>query len=46
MMIWYTRENAHRDRVVREAGVDDITEDQKRLERELADDVSWFRYTV
>jgi hypothetical protein len=46
MMIWCTRENARRDKVAREAGVEELTEEQKLLERELADSVPWFRYTV
>jgi hypothetical protein len=39
-------ENAKRDRVSMEAGAQDLTEEQKMLERELADSVPWFRYTV
>ena len=46
MVIWCTRENTRRDRVAAETGVEELTEEQKLLERELADNVPWFRYTV
>lgn len=46
MSTWCRFENARRDKIAQEQGVQDLTEDQKLLERELADDVPWFRYTV
>lgn len=46
MTIWCRRENARRDAVAREAGVQELTEEQKVLERELADNVPWFRYQI
>ncbi|KAK0615184.1 high-affinity nicotinic acid transporter [Bombardia bombarda] len=48
MTIWCRRENARRDALERESGgrPSELTEEQKLLERELADDVPWFRYTV
>ncbi|KAF7518257.1 hypothetical protein G7054_g13519 [Neopestalotiopsis clavispora] len=46
MTIWCRRENARRDAVAREAGVQELTEEQKALERELADNVPWFRYQI
>jgi hypothetical protein len=38
--------NARRDKIALEAGTQDLTEEQKLLERELADNVPWFRYTT
>ncbi|KAM7184978.1 high-affinity nicotinic acid transporter [Rhypophila sp. PSN 637] len=51
MMIWCKRENARRDAVALAANgtsgkKEELTEDEKRMEAELADDVPWFRYTV
>jgi hypothetical protein len=46
MSIWCARENARRDKIAREMGTQELTEDQKLLERELADNVPWFRYTT
>ncbi|KAI1099177.1 MFS general substrate transporter [Jackrogersella minutella] len=47
MSIWCRRENARRDVTAREAVAEgELTVEQKMLERELADGVSWFRYTV
>jgi hypothetical protein len=46
MTIWCRRENARRDVLARERGVQEITDEQKVLERELADDVPWFRYQI
>jgi len=46
MMFWCMTENARRDRIAAEAGVEELTDEQKRLEGELADNVPWFRYTV
>ncbi|KAI1870415.1 uncharacterized protein JN550_005343 [Neoarthrinium moseri] len=44
MTIWCRKENARRDTLTRELGVQELTEEQKILERELADNVLWFRY--
>ncbi len=46
MSIWSRRENARRDTVASEMGVQELTDEQKIQERELADNVPWFRYTV
>ncbi|KAI0145656.1 high-affinity nicotinic acid transporter [Hypoxylon sp. NC0597] len=46
MTIWCRRENARRDTISREAASGEPTLEQKMLEHELADGVSWFRYTV
>ncbi|KAI1378489.1 MFS general substrate transporter [Hypoxylon crocopeplum] len=46
MTTWCRRENARRDVIAREAVTQELTVEQKMLERELADGVSWFRYTV
>lgn len=46
MSTWCRLENARRDKISMEAGVHELTEEQKVLERELADSVPWFRYTV
>jgi hypothetical protein len=46
MTIYCRRENARRDAIARERGVEELTEEQKLLERELADAVPWFRYTI
>lgn len=45
MSMWCKRENARRDGISRELKVDELTEEQKGMERELADNVPWFRYT-
>jgi hypothetical protein len=50
MTTWVRMENARRDRVGQEAGaqgagVQELTDEQKKLERELADNAPWFRYT-
>ncbi|KAL8397215.1 hypothetical protein RB594_004073 [Gaeumannomyces avenae] len=45
MSMWCKRENARREGISRELGVDELTEEQKGMERELADSVPWFRYT-
>lgn len=45
MSTWCRLENARRDKIATEQGVHDLTEEQKLLERELADNVPWFRYT-
>lgn len=46
MTTWCRLENARRDKVALEVGAQEVTEEQKALERELADSVPWFRYTV
>ncbi|KAM7205404.1 high-affinity nicotinic acid transporter [Naviculisporaceae sp. PSN 640] len=52
MMVWCQRENARRDAIALAQGPDGdktqegLTDEEKRLEGELADDVPWFRYTV
>lgn len=46
MSIWCQLENARRDKIAAERDVQDLTEEQKLLERELADNVPWFRYAV
>ncbi|KAK4452706.1 high-affinity nicotinic acid transporter [Podospora aff. communis PSN243] len=45
MSLWCKRENARRDAAVM-GDQSELTEEQKAMERELADDVPWFRYTV
>ena len=46
MSTWCRMENARRDKISLEAGAQELTEEQKLLERELADNVPWFRYTT
>lgn len=46
MSTWCRLENKRRDKIAAEAGVQDLTNEQKMMERELADSVPWFRYTV
>ncbi|KAL7626058.1 hypothetical protein AAE478_002828 [Parahypoxylon ruwenzoriense] len=46
MTAWCRRENARRDAVERETPTEQLTPEQKLMERELADGVLWFRYTV
>ncbi|KAI0902624.1 MFS general substrate transporter [Annulohypoxylon nitens] len=46
MTIWCRKENARRETIARQTAVTGLTIEQKTLERELADEVSWFRYTV
>ncbi|KAK6078421.1 high-affinity nicotinic acid transporter [Seiridium cupressi] len=46
MTIWCRRENARRDVLTREQGVLELSDDQKALERELADKAPWFRYQI
>jgi hypothetical protein len=45
MTLWCRKENARRDAAMG-GGQQGLTEEQKALERELADDVPWFRFTV
>jgi hypothetical protein len=46
MSTWCARENARRDRIAQEVGHQELTDAQKALESELADNVPWFRYTT
>ncbi|KAJ4984597.1 high-affinity nicotinic acid transporter [Stagonosporopsis vannaccii] len=46
MSTWCRIENARRAKIVQEGGARELTEEQKLLERELADNVPWFRYTT
>lgn len=46
MSVWCRHENARRDALMRDAGPQESTEEQKLQERELADNVLWFRYTT
>lgn len=46
MTIYYRIENARRDRVTGELAGQELTEEQKALEQELADNAPFFRYTV
>ena len=46
MSTWCRLENARRDKIAQEQGVQELTVEQKLMERELADNVPWFRYTV
>lgn len=46
MTIWCRKENARRDAFTGSLSRDNLTEEEKTREKELADDVPWFRYTV
>lgn len=46
MILWCRRENARRDALAQQVGHQELTEEQKMMERELADNVPWFRYTI
>ncbi|KAK5659061.1 hypothetical protein OQA88_1148 [Cercophora sp. LCS_1] len=47
MSMWCRRENARREALLAApGGRHELTEEQKALEAELADDVPWFRFTV
>ena len=46
MMVYLRHENARRDALVQEQGQVTISEEQKLEELEMADDASWFRYTI
>jgi len=46
MTSYYRRENARRDKIARPQSTQDLTDEQKMEEQELADDAPWFRYTV
>ncbi|KAF1930177.1 MFS general substrate transporter [Didymella exigua CBS 183.55] len=43
---WCRLENARRVKIAQERGTQELTEEQKLLKRELADNVPWFRYTT
>jgi hypothetical protein len=44
MSTWCRLENKKREKVAQQTGVQELTDEQKMLERELADNVPWFRY--
>ncbi|KAK7968982.1 high-affinity nicotinic acid transporter [Apiospora saccharicola] len=47
MITWFRRENARRDALTQQQiGDEELTEEQKKMERELADNVPWFRYSI
>ena len=46
MSTWCRMENSRRDKIALEAVAQELTDEQKLLERELADNVPWFRYTT
>ncbi|KAK8140201.1 hypothetical protein PG984_000267 [Apiospora sp. TS-2023a] len=47
MITWFRRENARRDALTQQQiGDQELTEEQKKMERELADNVPWFRYSI
>lgn len=46
MTTWCRLENEKRDNMVTETSAQELTSEQKAMERELADNVPWFRYTV
>jgi hypothetical protein len=46
MTIWCRIENTRRDKIAAETGVQELSNEQKLMEGELADNVPWFRYTV
>ncbi|KAI1204387.1 high-affinity nicotinic acid transporter [Annulohypoxylon truncatum] len=46
MTIWCRGENARRDTIARQTLIVELTVEQKMQERELADGVPWFRYTI
>jgi hypothetical protein len=46
MSTWCGWENNRRDKIAQEAESKELTEEQRLLERELADNVPWFRYTT
>ncbi|KAF2849498.1 high-affinity nicotinic acid transporter [Plenodomus tracheiphilus IPT5] len=46
MSTWCRLENARRDKIALERGDRELTEEEKLSERELADNVLWFRYTT
>jgi MFS family permease len=46
MSTWCRLENIRREKIAHEIGNQELTEEQKLQERELADNVPWFRYTT
>jgi hypothetical protein len=46
MTTWTRMENSRRDKVAGERGPVSLTEEQRIKDIELADNASWFRYTV
>jgi hypothetical protein len=46
MSTWCRLENARREKVMQETGTQELDGEHQLLERELADNVSWFRYTT
>jgi hypothetical protein len=46
MTIWCRRENARRDALARELGTSELTEEQRAMEVDLADDAPWFRFMI
>ncbi|KAL5117788.1 hypothetical protein ACEQ8H_004262 [Pleosporales sp. CAS-2024a] len=46
MSTWCHFANKRRDKIASQVGTQELTEEQKLLERELADNVPWFRYTT
>lgn len=46
MSTWCKKENARREAISPELGAHELTEEQKEMEREKADNVPWFRYTT
>jgi hypothetical protein len=46
MSTWCRFENAKRDKLAEPTSGEALTTEQEALERELADSVPWFRYTV
>lgn len=46
MTVWCRRENARRDALASQVGTQDLTDEQRALEAELADDAPWFRFMI
>ncbi|KAL6704965.1 hypothetical protein ACN47E_007510 [Coniothyrium glycines] len=46
MSTWCRLENTRRDKIALAQGTQELSTEQKLLERELADNVPWFRYTT
>lgn len=46
MTVYLRHENARRDALAQEQGQTTVSEEQKLEEEEMADNASWFRYTV
>lgn len=45
-MTWFRCENARRNALTQQIGDQELTEEQKKMERELVDNVPWFRYST